>query len=312
LIWLFPWSVYLPAAVKLNYKPVDRAGRTRLLCLCWIGFVLVFFTFSTTQEYYSMPCYPAIALLIGSALASENAEVLIRRGTQFLAAICLVAAAVALAIYWNVRNLPTPGDISGALSRNPSVYSLSLGHMMDLTFSSFAYLRGPLLIAAIAFLIGFAALFFKKRVYAHVAAAVMMVLFLHAAVKALVVFDPYLSSRPIANALLIAPQGTLISERHYYPFSSVFFYTNRTSLLWNGRIQNLEYGSNAPGAPDVFIDDSQLAELWTQPQRCYLVVNGPKLQRVDELLGASNVYTVLESGGKLLLTNQSINGTAPR
>ena len=32
----------------------------RLLALCWAGFVMVFFTFSTTQEYYSMPCYPAL------------------------------------------------------------------------------------------------------------------------------------------------------------------------------------------------------------------------------------------------------------
>ena len=37
----------------------------RLLALCWAGFILVFFTFSTTQEYYSMPCYPALALLLG-------------------------------------------------------------------------------------------------------------------------------------------------------------------------------------------------------------------------------------------------------
>ena len=58
LVWLFPWSVYFPAACKLSFRPVDRAGRTRLLALCWTGFVLVFFTFSTTQEYYSMPCYP--------------------------------------------------------------------------------------------------------------------------------------------------------------------------------------------------------------------------------------------------------------
>ena len=72
LVWLFPWSVYLPAAMKLSYRPVDRAGRTRLLALCWIGFVLVFFTFSTTQEYYSMPCYPAFALLIGSAIAMNG------------------------------------------------------------------------------------------------------------------------------------------------------------------------------------------------------------------------------------------------
>ena len=47
LLWLFPFSVYLPAAVKLSYRPVDRASRMRLLCLCWAGFLLLFFTFSS-------------------------------------------------------------------------------------------------------------------------------------------------------------------------------------------------------------------------------------------------------------------------
>ena len=42
------------------------------MALCWAGFILVFFTFSTTQEYYSMPCYPALALLLGSAIASGD------------------------------------------------------------------------------------------------------------------------------------------------------------------------------------------------------------------------------------------------
>ena len=59
LVWLFPWSGCLAAAAKLQYRGADRASRTRLLALCWTGFVLLFFTFSTTQEYYSMPCYPA-------------------------------------------------------------------------------------------------------------------------------------------------------------------------------------------------------------------------------------------------------------
>ena len=35
----------------------------------------------------------------------------------------------------------------------------------------------------------------------------MMVLFLHASRMALVVFDPYLSSRPLAEALLRAPEA---------------------------------------------------------------------------------------------------------
>jgi 4-amino-4-deoxy-L-arabinose transferase-like glycosyltransferase len=304
LIWLFPWSVYFPAVAKLSFKPVDRAGRTRLLALCWAGFVLVFFTFSTTQEYYSMPCYPALALLLGSAMAANGDWV--RRGTRVLAVISACAALVALGIYWDARNLPAPGDISEALSHHPSAYTLSLGHMLDLTLPSFAYLRTPLLIAAIAALIGAIGNFRAKGVRAFLASALMMALFLHAARIAMVVFDPYLSSRPLAEALLRAPEGTMISQRHYYPFSSVFFYANRTGLLLNGRIQNLEYGSNAPGAPDVFIDDSQFAALWDTPARYYLLAVQSTLPRLQSLVGASKLNVVKESGGKVLLTNQPL------
>ena len=57
----------------------------------------------------------------------------------------------------------------------------------------------------------------------------MLVLFFQAARMALVVFDPYMSSRPLADALLRAPEGKLIVDHHYYTFSSIFFYTNRDS-----------------------------------------------------------------------------------
>jgi 4-amino-4-deoxy-L-arabinose transferase-like glycosyltransferase len=156
LIWLFPWSVYLPAVAKLSFKPIDRAGRTRLLALCWTGFILVFFTFSTTQEYYSMPCYPALALLLGSAMAAdkETTGAWLRGGTRTLSFVAAMAALAAFAILFAVRYVPNPGDISAALTSHPKVYSLSLGHMEDLTLDSFAYLRAPLAIAAIAFLLG--------------------------------------------------------------------------------------------------------------------------------------------------------------
>jgi hypothetical protein len=304
LIWLFPWSVYFPAVAKLSFKADDRAGRTRLLALCWAGFVLVFFTFSTTQEYYSMPCYPALALLLGSAMAANGDWV--RKGTRALGVISACAALAAFAIYWDVRNLPAPGDISGALSNHPSAYTLSLGHMLDLTLPSFAYLRVPLIIAAIAALIGAIGSFWGRGLRPFLAAAVMMVVFLQAARVAMVVFDPYLSSRPLAEVLLRSPDGTLITDRHYYPFSSIFFYTNRTGLLLNGRVQNLEYGSNAPGAPDVFIDDSQFAALWMKPDRYYLVVAEPHAPRLTSLVGAANFHVVMQSGGKLLLTNQPL------
>jgi 4-amino-4-deoxy-L-arabinose transferase-like glycosyltransferase len=301
LIWLFPWSVYLPAIAKLSFKPTDRAGRTRLLALCWTGFILVFFTFSTTQEYYSMPCYPALALLIGSAMAAETPW--IRRGSRVLGAIAGVAALACIAIAFHVRSVPTPGDISIALSRNPSAYTLSLGHMLDLTLDSFAYLRFPLYLAGAAFLIGALGNFLGKGSRAYLLTCLMMVMFFLAARQALVVFDPYLSSRPLADALLAQPSGKLIVQGHYYTFSSVPFYTNTNPLLLNGKRQNLDYGAAAPGAPAVFLTDSDFAALWTSADRYYFVGSQKEVHRLEGLIGAERFATVLSSGGKLLLCN---------
>jgi 4-amino-4-deoxy-L-arabinose transferase-like glycosyltransferase len=301
LVWLFPWSVYLPAVAKLSFKPVDRAGQTRLLALCWTGFILVFFTLSTTQEYYSMPCYPALALLLGSAMAAESRW--IQAGTRASGVISALAAVAAIAIAFDVRHLPTPGDISFALSRHPSAYTLSLGHMLDLTFDSFAYLRSPLWLAGIAFVIGAAGNLRWSGVRAFLTSGLMMVLFFHAARLALVVFDPYLSSRPIANALLSAPPGKLIVDHHYYTFSSVIFYSNQDPLLLDGKRFNLEYGAAAPSAPAVFLDDSDFKTLWTSGSRYYLVASQKGTDLIKNLLGREHFETVMTSGGKCLLTN---------
>jgi 4-amino-4-deoxy-L-arabinose transferase-like glycosyltransferase len=300
-IWLFPWSVYFPAILKLSFRPVDRAGKARVLALCWAGFILVFFTFSTTQEYYSMPCYPALALLAGSAMAAGGRW--IDWGTRTLAAILLCAAFAAGTLWFLVRDLPAPGDISAALSLHPGAYTLSLGHIEDLTLASFAYLRTPLLAATIAFLIGVIGTMRANGEKAFLAAALMAVLFFQAARMALVVFDPYMSSRPLAEALLRSPEGKLIVDHHYYTFSSVFFYTNRDAKLLNGRINNLVYGSYAPGAPDVFIDDTDWKKLWGEPQRYYLVASRSALPRLENLVGAGGLNIIAESGGKLVLTN---------
>jgi 4-amino-4-deoxy-L-arabinose transferase-like glycosyltransferase len=301
LLWLFPWSVYLPAITRLSFKPVDRAGQTRLLALCWAGFILIFFTLSTTQEYYSMPCYPALALLLGSAMAAEGKW--IDRGTRFLGATAALAALAAIAIAFAVRNLPTPGDISAALSHHPSAYTLSLGHMLDLTFDSFAYLRLPLCLAGAAFVLGAVGNLRWSGMRAFLSSSLMMVLFFHAARLALVVFDPYLSSRPLAEALRSAPPGKLIVDRHYYYFSSVIFYTGQDPLLLNGKFNNLEYGAAAPGAPAVFLTDSEFKALWTSENRYYLVAAEQGADRIETLVGKEHCQTVATSGGKLLLTN---------
>lgn len=304
LIWLFPWSVYIPALAKLSYRPIGRASQVRLLALCWIGFVLVFFTFSTTQEYYSMPVYPAFALLLGSAMAVDD-DSWIRRGTRVLGIVMGVAALAATAILFAVRNVPTPGDISQVLARQ-ATYRLSLSHMLDLTMPSFAYLRFPLGLAAIAFAIAGVGATIWRGHRAFLTVAVAMVLFFQAARVAMARFDPYLSSRSLAEALEQSPPGALITNGHYYPFSSIFFYTNRSALLLNGRSYNLMYGSYAPGAPNVFIDDAQFHELWATPQRYYLAAPDTLMDHLKQLVGQNDLFVVIESGGKSLLTNHPL------
>jgi 4-amino-4-deoxy-L-arabinose transferase-like glycosyltransferase len=301
LIWLFPWSAYAPTLRNLSFGSENRAGRTRRMMLCCFIFTLLFFSASTSQEYYTLPAYAAVFLLLGSGLESSDR---LQRSAGKIAgiasAIACTAAAGTLAYVWN---LPAEGDIASSLSQNPEAYTLSLGHMQDLTFESFAYLRGPLLLAAVAFGVGAAGGLFLKGRQTIAALVVMMVIFIHAARLAMVTFDPYLSSRPIAAAYLEVPPGELILDHEYYAFSSLVFYANQRVWLLNGRKNNIEYGSNAPGAPDVFLDDATLADRWRSGSRQYLATFKEDVPRFRDLLGAQQLGIVVESGGKVLLSN---------
>jgi 4-amino-4-deoxy-L-arabinose transferase-like glycosyltransferase len=306
LAWLFPWSAYLPAAIRQSYGAHSRAGRARLMAACWIGAVMLFFTFSTTQEYYSMPIYPALALLLGSALASNSGR--LRSGTWILRGTSALILAALLFLLVNVWRVPAVGDISQALTQHPELYTLSLGHMGDLTLGAFAYLKLPLALAALAFaLIGLALAMWRGNARRRVlAVSIGMIIFFQAARLALVRFDDYLGSYPLAQRLVQSPPGQLIEADSYYAFSSVFFYTGRTALLLNGRNNNLEYGSYAPGAPNVFIDNSKFTALWLQPQRCYLLAYGAEKPILEQLVGGTNLHVVAENAGNYLFTNHAI------
>jgi len=132
----------------------------------------------------------------------------------------------------------------------------------------------------------------------------MMVLFLHAARIAMITFDPYLSSQPLAAALSRSPSGRVIIDDQYYMFASIFFYSDlERAWLLNGRVTNLEYGAYAPGAPNVFIDDERFSQMWRESERTYLLVEKPQLPRIMALVGRDNLHVVKESGGKFLFTN---------
>ncbi len=322
VVWLFPWSFFLPLAVKdfpRRVRNLNREDRLTLFLVVWAVLVILFFCFSTTQEYYTMPSYPAFALLIGCALAKAEArlraggkESLLKATQLALACTGLIVFAVGAAAFWMTKHIAVEGDIATTLTRNSEAYALSLGHVLDLTPQSLAALRVPVVGTALTFLIGTVAALVLRRRGKHSASnlsmALMMAAFFFFAHMSLAAFEPYLSSRALAEAIdrEYAQGDLIVINGEYEGGSSINFYTWKMVYILNGRSANLEYGSYFEDAPLIFIDEEELARMWAGSGRVFLFTDSsePRLDALTRVFLRDRVYPVADSGGKLILTNQ--------
>ncbi len=329
LVWLFPWSLYLPVALRrpvANWiarrkqtqpapaQPLNFRSRTQLLCLLWAGVTLVFFSFSTNQEYYTFPAYFPILLLIAERLSDEEewgAKKWLVWTSGVLALLCIASAAVLAAGLWSSRNLPFVPDIGTVLAKpNLQAETLSMGHMLDLTGESFAALRLPAILAAIVLLIGPACAFWLrqrgKQVAATWATAATMAVFLIAAHIALVRFDPFLGSRSMARQIApeLRPSDRVMIYGDQSFGSSLLFYLRRPIELVNGNTTSMWWGATYPDAPHIFIDDQQLLQVWDSRQRVYLFVPQHERGKVEALLPGP-LHVASEVSGKVIFVNHS-------
>jgi 4-amino-4-deoxy-L-arabinose transferase-like glycosyltransferase len=80
IVWLMPWGVFLLGAARRWWRirrPLRHSGPSFLFAL-WAVLIVVFFTFSTRQEYYTLPAVPALALLVGTYLATWHGAAPVR------------------------------------------------------------------------------------------------------------------------------------------------------------------------------------------------------------------------------------------
>lgn len=332
VVWLFPWSLYLPVALRKPLAewmarrklgkiqdrderpatPLTFRSRTDLLCLAWAGLTLIFFSFSTNQEYYTFPAYLPVLLLIAARLADEE-ETGPRRwllwSSGAFAVVGIAVSAVLVVGLWNSRHLPFVPDIGTVLAK-PDLASetLSMGHMLDLTGESFAALRLPAILAAIVLLIGPTIGFWLRRRGAHFAAtwvtAATMAIFLVAAHIALVRFDPFLGSRSMARQIApeLRPTDHVMIYGDQAFGSSLLFYLRRPIELVNGRTTSMWWGSTYPDAPRIFLDDQDLQREWNSSERIFLFVPQYERAKVEALLPAP-LHIASEVSGKVIFTN---------
>ena len=317
LIWLLPWSAFLPqsvARVKQALRELRSApnlkARATILFASWALIIMMFFSFSTRQEYYVLPALPALALLAGAWLGGESENGRPEKAGLISSWILLVigcAVFAAASVLATISSAPAPGyDIADLLHRDPSRYALSFGHFLDLTPQALGAFRTPLLGTGIALLLGSAlSLPLRKRcrpMLANISLALMMVVVLACALEGFTIFEPVISSKRLALEVerQYHPGDVIVINGEYEEGSTMNFYTGRQVRVLKAT-HNLWYGSLFPDAPAIFEDDQSLMRLWNSGTRVFLwtEADNPPAGLRDVIS-----YQVARSGGKLILSNQ--------
>ena len=369
LAWLFPWSLFLPAAVATAWKtrrtwleplrhdagqtvdfyPDNALGenaagnvlrmkfrvRTIWLLSLFSAWTLLFFSISTNQEYYTFPVWPPLLMLIAGVIADIEERRGAQSGKPALSTAWLTAAQAVFAVVgllaaaalgwglWTSRQLPFVPDIGAVLAhRGVGDYTLSMSHLFDLTGDSFAALRLPAALAAIALLIGPGAGWVlrlkKKHMASTVSVALTMAVFLIAAHIAFARFEPMLSSKQLADTIMAngSPADTFIIYGDQSSGSSVIFYTNaffhsRPALLvlprcgQHGEGSTLLWGSCYPDAPDIFLSNEKLAKIWDTGERKWLFAEDRDRDKVEAVL-AGRLHPVETIADKTLWTDRPL------
>ena len=322
LVWLFPWSLYLTAAIRTiidvrKEQRDDFSARTRLLCWILAGLILVFFAISTNQEYYTFPAYLPLLMLVADGVARcewSECHSGVRKGwlkvsSGILAVVGVTASIVLFTLLWQSRHLPFEPDIGNVLAKHDmSADTLSTSHMLDLSNESFAALRFPAALAAVTLMVVpvFSLLLrIRRRPYAATwATALGMTLFLVAAHIALGRFGPYLSSRDLAQKIDAQERpGDCVMIYGDQAFgSSLLFYLHTPIKLVEGRTTSMWFGSTFADAPQIYLTNADLQREWSGNCRIFLFVPAHLRAKVDSLL--PNRIVVAEQSGKSVYSNR--------
>ncbi|MGB8262110.1 MAG: glycosyl transferase, partial [Terracidiphilus sp.] len=368
LVWLFPWSLFVPAVLVAAWRTrrvwlehlgreagqtvdfyLDHAARedvasyvrklkfrvrTIWLLALYSAVILLFFSLSTNQEYYTFPAWPPLLILIAGVVAAieegpaDPAEKRLLStawltGAQALFAVAGVLAAAALGWgLWSARNLPFVPDIGTLLAhRGVGDYTLSMSHVFDLTGPSFAALRLPAALAGLALLVGPAVGWLLRLRGRHLGATVSVALtaavFLVAAHIAFARFEPMLSSKQLADTIRAkgSPADTFIIFGDQSDASSVVFYTHSflskpTLLVGEACSQHNEgstllWGTCYPDAPRIFISQEELASEWGRGERKWLFAQDANQPKAEQLL-AGRLYPVQSIADKALWTDRPL------
>jgi 4-amino-4-deoxy-L-arabinose transferase-like glycosyltransferase len=318
LVWLFPWSVFLPA-IRHEMRDFDgqqpRVRCTVRLSASWALVLLVFFSLSSRIEHYSMPIFPPLALLIGLALSHEKPsspsvdlrrQRSVARGFAFLGilggilVLLLIAAGVWLSGWFSGQSL------SHAATARLHAYKYYFAPLFDMPPDIISSLRTPFFGTCAALAAGlFGAWYLNRRnlqMAAVMALNLMMAVFCLFAFQSFGICEEILSSRQFGQKLnqIYRPGDSAVVLGDYETANSINFYSPLILQVHGGTAALLQWGMRYPDAPELTLSRAKLEEKWNGPQRTFLLGPEDKLRA----LGLQHAYSVMRSAGRLLLCNR--------
>jgi hypothetical protein len=335
VLWLLPWTAFLPQSLLevprrwRDFHPngpkpgplgtpefhaqMSRRQRAYLLFFLWNLVIVGFFSFSTRQEYYTIPAIPGMALLVGGWLERERTSAADsrerRRGRISSAVLLAVGVSIAVAGFALLlfSKAPAAGtDLSDLLRKNPKDYALSFGHFLDLTPQAMGAFRVPLFGFSLAFLLGTFANWILRRGRragaGNAALVVMMVVVLGCVRIGFGIFSPILSSKDLAMAIReqYRPGDQIVVIGLYEYASSLNFYTGLPLRSLHAPGGNMWNGTRFPGAPRVWETQASFVEMWNGPQRVFLWAE----EDDPPALHGLTRYVVARRGGKIIFSNR--------
>jgi 4-amino-4-deoxy-L-arabinose transferase-like glycosyltransferase len=311
LVWLFPWTAFLPA-LRSGASSIGKRGEQPralvVLSTSWAAVVLVFFTVSSRIEHYSLPVLPPLALLIGAALAPAGAdEVLRRRVQRGFAALAIAGAGLALltaagALMW-LRGWEPEAVFRGPAGPHLAAYRNYFAPLFDLPANTLARLLRPLAGTCAAFSIGLVAAWWVnrrgRRIPAVLVLCATMMSFCYFAFKSLGACEEFLSSKQFGTALaeLYRPGDSAVAVGDFETANSVNFY----SPVYGGSAALLEWGLRYPDAPQRILSVEDLVRRWNGPARTFVLTPDDLIPT----LPLPQYSVILRSAGRSLLCNRA-------
>jgi 4-amino-4-deoxy-L-arabinose transferase-like glycosyltransferase len=304
LIWFFPWTVFVPAAIVAGRKPGNGNQRALVrLAWAWAAVILGFFTVSGRLEHYVLPALPPLSLLVALALSQTEEQKAVRWAFRVLAilGLMILAAGIGFAVWMAVTGHSIEGS---AIARTDVISETDFSILAEMPAAILRQLTRPAAVTILSLAVGFLfALHFenrRRRTLAVVAVSAVMMVVCGMTQWSLIICEDMISSKKfgLAVAREALPGNHVVVVGDYESANSISFYQPLHIEVFDGVAYSLIPGMKFPDSPRIVLTKDEFAALWSAGQRTFVLLPKTRLNELN-LKG----LVVLEVMDRILIRN---------